>query len=184
MLQKYSFQALFITMVVVIQFPSPNNSRLDQLLGQLILTRDYLLKETSELSIEELDFTPDIHKFETIGTMLYHIADVENSWIFEHLAGQEVDFEMWKWAFPLRLELDPVQRTGKSIDYYLQTLEQVRENVFKYLEQFSDEDVEMVFESKMGKTTLQWTLFHIHRHEQHHIGQINLLRRLFKQNDH
>ncbi|MCY3413148.1 MAG: DinB family protein [Candidatus Heimdallarchaeota archaeon] len=150
------------------------------LLTQMKLTRKYLLKEINGITQNELDFSPDINKFETIGTMLFHIADVENSWIFEHLDGQEVDFETWKWAFPLRLQLNPVQRTDKIIDFYLMTLEEVRKNVMQYLDQFSNENLSKVFESKMGKSTLEWVLFHIHRHEQHHIGQINLLRRLFK----
>lgn len=164
------------------EIPKMMPDRLGLLKGMLQDTRDYLLKEIDGITQDELDYSPDPTRIETVGTMLFHIADVENSWIFEHIAGEEADFEKWKYAFPLRLGI--AQRTGIPLEFYLETLKEVRLNVLEFLGQFSETDLDRVFESKMGSTTLEWTLFHIHRHEQHHVGQINLLRRLKRLKNH
>ncbi|RMG30177.1 MAG: DinB family protein [Methanobacteriota archaeon] len=158
------------------EIPKVTSDRMGLLKGMLQDTRNYLLKEIEGITQDELDFSPDPARIETVGTMLFHIADVENSWIFEHIAGEEIDFEKWKYAFPLRIGIP--QRIGKPLEFYLETLKEVRLNVLEFLEQFDETDLDRMFESKMGSTTLEWALFHIHRHEQHHVGQINLLRRL------
>ncbi|MHA2029228.1 MAG: hypothetical protein ACW99Q_07545, partial [Candidatus Kariarchaeaceae archaeon] len=45
--------------------------------GEMDEVRQLLLKQVKGISQEILDYTPDINKFETIGTLLFHIADVE-----------------------------------------------------------------------------------------------------------
>ena len=91
------------------------DERISFLLGEMEDVRNLLLKEIEDLNQEELDFTPEIDKIETIGTLIFHIADVENSWMFEAVEGQELDLETWKYAFPLRQQLDPRQQTGKPL---------------------------------------------------------------------
>jgi uncharacterized damage-inducible protein DinB len=150
------------------------------LFGEMEEVRRLLLKEIKGISQEILDYTPDINTFETIGTMLFHVADVENSWIFEHVDGEQLDYEKWKYAFGIREKLDPPQLIGKSINYYHDILNDVREKVRERLMDFNEGDEKNITSSSLGKTSLGWALFHIHQHESHHIGQISLIKRLFK----
>ena len=90
------------------------SGELSTFVAQMKAVRTRLLEQLEDLTDDMLDFTPDIHKIETIGTLLLHIADVENSWIFENIDGEVIDFEKWKYAFPLRQTLDPPQLTGKT----------------------------------------------------------------------
>jgi uncharacterized damage-inducible protein DinB len=164
-------------------FSIPDNNipgSLGIIFGEMEEVRRLLLKQVKGISQEILDYTPDINKFETIGTQLFHIADVENSWIFEHIDGEQLDYEQWKYAFGIREKLDPPQLTKKPLDYYLTILNDVREKIKDRIFEFKEEDAKNIFSSSLGKTTLEWVLFHIHQHESHHIGQINLNKRLFK----
>ncbi|MHA2005437.1 MAG: DinB family protein, partial [Candidatus Thorarchaeota archaeon] len=46
-------------------------------------TRSRLLRVVEDLPDDVLDYSPDLKRIETIGTLLLHIAAVEWSWIFE-----------------------------------------------------------------------------------------------------
>ena len=157
------------------------DTRIAYIVGEMENVRQLLLKEIKDLTQGELDFTPDINKIETIGTLLFHIVDVENSWMFEAVEGQELDMETWKYAFPLRQQLSPRQQTGKPLEHYLKILNETRENVKKILMKFRDNDLNKEYSNRFGEFTLEWVLFHNQQHESHHIGQINLLKRLYRQ---
>ena len=158
------------------------NTSLSLIFAEMEEVRRSLLREIKDLTQEQLDYSPDINKFETIGTMIFHIVDVENSWIFEHIDKEELDFEKWKYAFPLTLrkKLTPRQEIGKPLSHYLNLLSEYREKTRKRIAKFHEEGASEIHTSKMGKTSVEWVLFHIQRHESHHTGQINLVKRLYK----
>ena len=158
------------------------DTRIAYIVGEMENVRQLLLKEIKDLTQEELDYTPDIDKIETIGTLLFHIADVENSWMFEAVESQELDMETWKYAFPLRQQLDPRQQTGKPLDYCLKILSDTREKVLQNVIKFRDSDLDKQYSNRFGNFTLEWVLFHNQQHESHHIGQINLLKRMYRHN--
>ena len=150
------------------------------LIGQMDDVRNLLLKEIEGLTQEVIDFTPNIHKIETIGTLLFHIADVENSWMFEFVDGEKLDMESWKYAFPLRQSLDPPQLTGKPLEHYLEILRETREKVRNRVARFREADATRMFSNDWAKYSLEWVLYHNQQHESHHVGQINLLKRLYE----
>jgi len=170
---------------LIVPRDSKTEGTISFLLGQMADVRRLLLEQIEGLTQEELDFSPDINKFETIGTLLFHIADVENSWMFEFVDGQELDFEEWKYAFPLRQKLDPRQKTGKSLAYYLEILEKTRAAVVQRVRQFSSEEATRMFfhPAQQASYSLEWVLHHNQQHESHHIGQINLLKRWYRLNE-
>lgn len=141
--------------------------------------RERLLSIIDDLAEEILDFTPDERNFETIGTLLLHIAAIEWSWVFEDIDGLEMDYDKFKHAFALRLDVDIPQLKGKKKQFYLNQLKEVREEVFQRLTDFSDEDLDNIVGSNSDKFSIEWVLFHILEHETMHIGQILLLRRLY-----
>ena len=141
--------------------------------------RERLLNIVGDLNEEVLDFTPDERNFETIGTLLLHIAAIEWSWVFEDIDGLEMDYNKFKHAFALRSDVDIPQIKGKKKQFYLNQLKEVREEVFQRLAKFSDDDLDKVVESNSDKFSIEWVLFHILEHETMHIGQILLLKRLY-----
>lgn len=142
-------------------------------------TRKRLLRVVEKLKEEELDYSPNEDSFETIGTLLFHIAAVEWSWIFGDIDGEEMNFEEFKHAFPLRSEVNISQLKGKGKQFYLDKLEEVRNQVHRRLFNLRDEELIRLVGSDSKRYSIEWILFHIIEHEAMHIGQIQLLRRLY-----
>lgn len=168
----------------MLEIPIDNNysSKLSFLIGQMVDTRKLLLKEVEGITQEMLDFSPDINNMETIGTLLFHIADVENSWMFEAVEGEDLDLATWKYAFPLRQQLNPRQQTGKPLSYYIDILDEVRNKVLTNLLNYNDNDLKKEYSNRFGNFNLEWVLYHNVQHESQHIGQINTLKRFLKHN--
>jgi hypothetical protein len=64
-----------------------------KLYSHLYETRIRLLNQISAIDQQTLDFTPSIKKIETNGTLLFHIAAVEYSWMIEDIFKQNMDYE-------------------------------------------------------------------------------------------
>lgn len=140
--------------------------------------RSRLLDKIKDITDEMLDFTPDEDMFETIGTLLYHIAAVEHDWIFFDIDKIPIDEEKWIHAFANRFD-DVDQLTGKGLQFYLDALEEVRQKIYERFKLFTDEDLKKVVESEGRTYTIEWILFHMINHEALHIGQIAMLKRLY-----
>ena len=150
------------------------------LVAQLIQVRKELYYTLEKVSEESLDYTPNERKIETIGTLLLHIAAVEWSWIFEDIDKKKMDFEKWKYAFALRPTANVPQLKNKGMKFYIDQLESVRKEVLERLLQFSNSDIEKLVESDSIKYSIESNLYHLVEHEAIHIGQINLLNRMYK----
>ncbi|MHA2141046.1 MAG: DinB family protein [Candidatus Thorarchaeota archaeon] len=142
-------------------------------------TRERLLRAVEDLTDKEIDFSPDMERIETIGTLLLHIAAVEWSWIFEDIDGEEMDYEKWKHAFALREE-SLSQLTKQGMQFYLDRLSEVRSTVFLRLRELDDSNLHTLVEVGNAEVSIEWILFHILEHEAMHIGQISILKRLAK----
>ena len=90
--------------------------------------------------------------------------------------------ETWKYAFPLRQQLDPRQQTGKPLQHYIDLLQETRNNFLTNMLKYTDEDLQKEFSNRFGNFNLEWVLYHNVQHESHHIGQINMLKRLLRHN--
>ncbi len=146
----------------------------------MVKSRERLLNVLEDLEEEAFDFTPNKEKFETIGTLLMHISAVEYLWIFADMDGLDVDEERFKHGFALRPETKIPQIKGKSKQFYLDELKDIREQVYKRFLRLKDEELEKIVVVEGQKFSIEWILFHIAEHEMMHIGQILLLRRLFR----
>ncbi|OLS28062.1 MAG: hypothetical protein HeimC3_00210 [Candidatus Heimdallarchaeota archaeon LC_3] len=153
--------------------------RVEKLILMLKETRKRLFTQLKGISQETLDYSPDINKIETIGTLLLHITVVEWSYIFEDIDKKEMSYDEWKYAFALRENLDPIQLTEKPMDFYTQKLNEVRENVLERFKIMSDSDLDTLVESDGRQISIEWILYHLNQHESVHIGQINFLKRQF-----
>ncbi|MHA2071404.1 MAG: DinB family protein [Candidatus Thorarchaeota archaeon] len=142
-------------------------------------TRSRLLRVVEDLPDDVLDYSPDLKRIETIGTLLLHIAAVEWSWIFEDIDGEEMDYEKWKHAFALREENLP-QLTKQGLQFYIDRLIEVRSEVFVRLRNLDDSNLHTLVEVGNAEVSIEWILFHLLEHEAMHIGQISILKRLAK----
>ena len=61
--------------------------RIAFIFSMMARVRSRLLRVAEGLMDEEIDYSPDMERIETIGTLLLHIAAVEWSWIFEDIDG-------------------------------------------------------------------------------------------------
>ncbi|MFX1254234.1 MAG: DinB family protein [Promethearchaeota archaeon] len=148
--------------------------------SQMEKVRKRLLEKVEKIADKALDFTPKERNFETIGTLLLHIAAVEWSWIFEDIDGKEMDFEEWKYAFALRPSVNLPQLTGQGKQFYLNRLHKVRDEVYQRLIRLDDQDLDQIIEDSSGyQVSIEWILFHIIEHEAMHVGQIGMLSRLY-----
>lgn len=152
--------------------------RVAQMYGMLEKVREKLLKRVEDLTLSELDFTPDEENIETIGTLLLHIAAVEWSWIFEDIDGLEMDYEKWRVAFALREKIP--QTKGQKLKFYLARLIEVRDEVLKRISTLTDSELGHLVELDHAAVSIEWILFHIIEHEAMHIGQISMLKRLYQ----
>lgn len=140
--------------------------------------RERLLRIVKDLTQEELDYTLNERKIETIGTLLLHIAGVEWGWIFGDIDGQEVDYEEFKHAFALSPEVNIPQIKNQELQFYIDRLNKTRKEVYQRLKKFKDEDLDRIVESEGKKYSIEWIMFHLVEHEAMHIGQILLLKRV------
>lgn len=165
--------------IIDLHFDYNLTPKIAEIYGMLIETRTKLFKEVEGITQEQLDYSPNILKFETIGTLLFHIEAIEFSWFYEDIFKEEMNDEDWKYAFALRKTLDPPQLIGRPLSFYLKRLEELRKRIFETLQSMVDEDLYSVVDSGGRKFTIYWILHHIHQHEALHIGQINFLKRLY-----
>jgi uncharacterized damage-inducible protein DinB len=153
--------------------------------AQLSGLRGNLLREVSNLSPEQLSWHPN-ELTESIGTQLLHVAAVEWSWTFQDIFGRpDEDFQGWEEAFPIRVNQPQV--TGKPLAYFTDKLETVRAQTLEAFRGLSEDDLARLVgegpvdegeEPRSRLYTIDWILFHLVEHEAHHIGQVELLRRL------
>ncbi|MFW9787587.1 MAG: DinB family protein [Candidatus Thorarchaeota archaeon] len=164
--------------IVTLERDNELSPRIALFYAMLERTRGRLVRRVETLSKETLDFSPDRKSVESIGTLLIHIAAIEYSWILEDIAGKEMEYEKWKYAFSLRENIDQI--TGESVEFYLSRLKEVREEVFDFLKTLSDENLDSIIDVDSEKVSIEWILFHLIEHEAMHIGQISVLRRLWR----
>ncbi|GGO05957.1 DinB family protein [Saccharibacillus kuerlensis] len=134
-----------------------------------------LLHKLQDVTQEELD-TPLDDNLSTIASLLYHIAEVETSWLYFDLLEQKKlapHIEPW---FPrsARSESGEIYSPpGESLEDHLNRLSVVRSD---FLEKLRSVDLEdwRTFRSLPGEydVTPEWIVYHLIEHEAHHRGQI------------
>ncbi|MFW9853447.1 MAG: DinB family protein [Candidatus Thorarchaeota archaeon] len=158
--------------------PEGLDLRMATWIAQMNEVRQRLITIIEDLDEAAIDFTPDERRIETIGTLLFHIAAIEFSWIFEDIYGEKFEEEEWKHAFALRPSVNIPQIKGKTKDYYVKKLADVRERVLAEIPQETDLD-RLVISDSSAYFSIEWILFHLIEHEAMHIGQILFLKRLY-----
>jgi hypothetical protein len=143
--------------------------------------RDSVIRAAKDLKPEELDFLMD-PKANTIGAMLLHLAATDT--VYQDLTFYNLkDFsESNQKRFGVAMELGDEGRKqikGNNLDYYISTLQEVREKTLAEFKKRDDKWFAQVdpsfFGGKPTNNFCKW--FHVCEHEANHRGQITLVRK-------
>ena len=138
--------------------------------------RATLLRSVRGLTVAELDYQHD-SKSNTIGAMLMHLAAMDvlyQDLTFNDLADySEVNRTKWNVARNLG-DIGRQQIKGNNLDYYLNTLNEVRQKTKQEFKQRDDVWLMKVdpkfFSGQPTNNYCKW--FHVAEHESNHNGQI------------
>jgi len=162
--------------------PKPGYSpQVGTMVSMLSWMREVILMPVKGMTVEQLDFLID-DKANTIGAMLFHLAATERFYQLHTLDGRKWgDWpEADKKRFSTASELGDAGRKGikgNSLDFYLDTLTEVRSNTLAGLKKRDDNWLLSVDKDwPWGPTNNYCKWFHVCEHESNHNGQIKWLK--------
>jgi uncharacterized damage-inducible protein DinB len=150
------------------------------LVSMLDFTRMQVLHNIKGLSQQDLDFLLDA-KANTIGALLLHLAATETYFGLNTFGGMKWD--SWsadvkkKWDVPMNLG-EPARKAikGNSLDFYVNTLNESRENNLAEFRKRDDKWLAATGTDSDFKANNYAKWFHVAEHESNHDGQIKFLK--------
>ena len=115
----------------------------------------------------------------SIGTLLYHIAAIEISWLYEEVAQTDVFPPEVDELMGFEVRDDEGRLTvvnGRSLDEYLHTLDRTRYYLLEVFRQMDMADFRRLRHMERYSCTPEWVLHHLIQHETEHRGQIMTIR--------
>ncbi|WP_121615451.1 DinB family protein [Virgibacillus halodenitrificans] len=168
-------------------FKITNVPRYDPQIGKLVSMMNYArfttLSAVKGLTTEQLDYLQDENS-NTIGSLLLHMAAVEFGFqveIFDKRKPNEEENREWGAAYELG-QRGRKEIKGKPLEYYLETLNKVRERTLKEFKARNDNwlNEERYWDGLPSNNYFIW--FHVFEDEVNHRGQIRWLRRRVEEN--
>ena len=152
------------------------------MLSMMDLNRQWLIESVEKLSVAQLDFQFD-DQSNSIGAMLLHLAATERGFqitSFKLYENNEENLNKeWaeKWEVVRKLGKQARQVQGNSIEFYLDTLADIRKVTLDGFAQKDDQWFMAPMHSPDGRTNnYYWQWFHLCQHESYHRAQINLVK--------
>jgi hypothetical protein len=151
------------------------------LLSMMTWMRGTILHPVGNMTQEQLDYVHDADS-NSIGAMLLHLAATERYYQIHTFEGRKWgDWnEQDKKRFDIAMNLgDEGRKTikGNSLDFYLSTLKEVRDNTIKEFKNRDDKWLLAVDENWFwGPTNNYCKWFHVCEHESNHNGQIKYIK--------
>jgi uncharacterized damage-inducible protein DinB len=114
----------------------------------------------------------------SIGTILYHVADIEADWLYVEVLEQSLPPEVAAlFPYPTRdQEGHLTQVQGFSLEEHLRRLETVRALLLDVFQQMDLPEFRRVRSLEYYDVTPEWVLHHLMQHEAEHRSQIGALR--------
>ncbi len=146
------------------------------LVSMLNWMRNVVVNTVQGLGTKELDYLHD-PKANSIGAMLLHLAAVDVFYQVNTFTKRKSFNEAEKKQWQIALDLGEAARKeikGHPLNYYLDNLQQVRENTLTQFRQRNDDWLMQVDPSFFGNqpTNNYCKWFHVCEHESNHNGQI------------
>lgn len=151
------------------------------LVSMMTWMRTVILEPVKGMSVEQLDYIHD-DKSNSIGSMLFHLAATERFYQIHTLEGKKWGdwSEADKKRFDVAMSLgDEARKTikGNTLDFYLDILNEVRQNTLNEFKKRNDDWLLMVDkEWPWGPTNNYCKWFHVCEHESNHNGQIKWIK--------
>lgn len=140
-------------------------------------TRQRTMEELGRLSPAMIDWPPGGDE-SSIGTVLYHIADIEADWLYVEVLEQSMPPEVAAlFPYPTRDEHGQLtQVQGFSLEQHLERLKTVRGLLLNIYQRMDLAEFRRVRTLPNYDVTPEWVLHHLMQHEAEHRGQIGALR--------
>ena len=144
-------------------------------------TRQRTMRELGRLSPAMIDWLPGDNETgneSSIGTFLYHIADIEADWLYVEVLEQPLPPEVAA-LFPYQTRDKQghlTQVEGFSLEQHLRRLETVRGLLLDVYQAMDLPEFRRVRSLASYDVTPEWVLHHMMQHEAEHRGQIGTLR--------
>lgn len=152
------------------------DAHIARLLGMLQDTRKRTLRELENASQEDLDRQlPNLPN--SINTLLYHIAAIEVSWLYDEVLQADFPPALHP-LFPIDVRDEEGQLTrlsGTTLGEHLQRLEQVRAALLDAFSRMTLADLQRPRSLPDYDVTPEWVLHHLMQHEAEHRGHISAL---------
>jgi uncharacterized damage-inducible protein DinB len=151
------------------------------LLSMMTWMRTAILRPVKDMTVEQLDYVHDKNS-NSIGAMLLHLAATERFYQIHTFEGKKWGdwSEEDKQRFDTAMNLGENGRKtlkGNTLDFYLSTLKEVRDNTIKEFKNRDDKWLSAVDESWFwGPTNNYCKWFHVCEHESNHNGQIKYIK--------
>jgi uncharacterized damage-inducible protein DinB len=140
-------------------------------------TRQRTLRELREVTPATLDWLPEGGE-STIGTILYHIADIEADWLYAEVLEQPFPPDVAA-LFPYATRDEQgrlVQVQDFSLKQHLERLATVRELLLAVYQPMDLPEFRRARSLEKYDVTPEWVLHHLMQHEAEHRSQIGSLR--------
>ena len=153
-----------------------------KLVSMMNYTRYTTIHDIKDLTVEELDFLYD-ENANSIGMLLAHFAAVEKAYQIETFENRDLTDEELSLLIPA-LDLGSLGReqfNGKTIDYYLQELSEVRATTIEKFKTLPDEwlyEQTPFWHDRPANNFFKW--FHVFEDELSHRGQIRIIKKMMK----
>ena len=139
--------------------------------------RQRTLEELEGLAPAMVDWLPPDNA-STIGTVLYHLADIEADWLYVEVLEQSLPAELAAlFTYPTRdAQGRLTQVLGFALADHLQRLEVVRDHLLAVFQPMTLAEFRRVRSFPHYDVTPEWVLHHLLQHEAEHRSQIGALR--------
>lgn len=140
-------------------------------------TRERTMREIKQLTPAMIGWLPP-GEGSSIGTILYHLADIEADWLYVEVLEQPMPPEVSAlFLHPTRnAQGQLTQVVGYSLEQHLSRLESVRGLLLDVFRQMELEDFYRARALPNYDVTPEWVLHHLMQHEAEHRGQLGSLR--------
>jgi len=153
-------------------YPS-NTPEISRCLWMMQDTRSRTMETLKGVQQETLDWRPSA-KENSIGTVLYHMADIEADWLYAEVLEESVPSDvMALFQHGTRDEHGHLsQAEGYRLDEHIKRLEVVRSLLLDVFQQMDLADFRRARSLPDYDVTPEWVLHHLMQHEAEHRGQI------------
>lgn len=138
--------------------------------------RERTLRVLEKIEPQWIDFVPE-GEAESLGTILYHLAAIEASWLYEDILQVPLppDIEVL-FPYDVRDEDGKLTAVSGSLQEHLKRLSSVREHLLREFLSMTADDFWKVLSLPDYEVSPVYVLHHLMQHEAEHRSQIDAIR--------